>query len=116
MSRNRKRLGVTLRTKKALKIPVGKADIERSHRITPRQSEEDDGGPRRAPRAIIVKFVSYRMRQSVLKMRRKLAGQRKSIQEDLTSAYAKLLKDTKKLCTSRRCLDERRPHHCVGQE
>ena len=47
---------------------------------------------KRASCPIIVKFISYRKRSKVLSQRRKLAGSRKSIHEDLTRENTKLLK------------------------
>ena len=81
-----------------LKVPLTKSDIERSHRISSRQRIQETSKKSKTspPRPIIVKFISYRTRQTVLTNRRKLAGHHKSIQEDLTSMNAKLLSDAKK--------------------
>ena len=64
-------------------VDLSKADLERSHRV---------GKPRNnKPRAIIVKFISYRKRAEIMRVRRKLAGSGKSIMEDLTAPNAELL-------------------------
>ena len=73
-----------------LGIDLSKADIERSHRLRPQHDPD-----KRASCPIIVKFISYRKRSEVLSQRRKLAGSRKSIQEDLTRENATLLKATR---------------------
>ena len=75
----------------ALGVNLGKADIERSHRLRPQLPSDS----KRDSCPIIVKFVSYRKRSEVLGQRRKLAGSRRSIQEDLTRDNAKLLKATR---------------------
>lgn len=82
-----------------LGIPITKDDIERSHRVKSRAKTTPDATPARPghashhpPDPIIVKFKSYRTREMILKNRRKLAGSRKSIQEDLTAQNAKLLR------------------------
>ena len=70
-----------------------KANIERSHRCHRLRPQHDPD--KRASCPIIVKFISYRKRSEVLSQRRKLAGSRKYIQEDLTRESAKLLKATR---------------------
>lgn len=97
-----------------LKIPINNGDIERSHRISFKKKEgayaqegvktrsstrtatpnpKDSKDP--SPRPIIVKFVSYRMRRSIILNRRELKGKKLGIDEDLTKANAALLRKTK---------------------
>lgn len=74
---------LVIQVAKDIGVDLSKADLERSHRV---------GKPRNnKPRAIIAKFVSYRKRAEVMHERRKLAGSRKSIMEDLTAPNAELL-------------------------
>ena len=71
-----------------LKMNLCKDEIDRSHRVgPPKETISDDD----KPRAIIVKFASYRKRREVMGNRRKLAGKRMSILEDLTAKNAILL-------------------------
>ena len=89
-----------------LKVPLSKADIDRSHRTGYPASEsvqQTSGNntsshhpPKKRPRPIVVKFVSYRQRQSVISQRRKLKGSGIVIQEQLTKSNQRLLKDTLK--------------------
>ncbi|XP_054769794.2 uncharacterized protein LOC129277668 [Lytechinus pictus] len=71
-----------------LKMNLRKEDIDRSHRIGPPKESTSENTK---PRAIIVKFASYRKRREVIGNRRKLAGKRMSILEDLTAKNAVLL-------------------------
>lgn len=57
--------------------------------------EPTSGGRRPHLRPVIVTFASYGKGQLIIRNRRKLAGQRKSIQEDLTRTNADLLKQAK---------------------
>ena len=68
---------------KILKVPLTTDDLERSHRVGKPDPEK--------PRPIIAKFKSYRKRREVIVERRKLAGTKKSILEDLTASNATLL-------------------------
>ena len=70
-----------------LKVELSKQDLERTHRLGKSQEGK--------PRAIIAKFKSYRKRDEVIKHRRKLAGSRKAILEDLTAINADLLQRAK---------------------
>lgn len=70
-----------------LQVDLSKDDLERTHRNGSRQKHQE----KNLPRPIIAKFTSYRKRQEVISKRRKLAGKRKSIQEDLTKANQDLL-------------------------
>jgi hypothetical protein len=67
-----------------LKTKVTMDDIDRCHRVG-RASEG-------RPRAIIVKFVSYRKRAEVFRAKRSLRGSKITMREDLTSSRLKLLK------------------------
>ena len=90
--------------KESLNVPLTKEDIERSHRLPSKMESEHTGNARttrnnaqrdRRPRVIIVKFVSYRVRKSVLSRRRALKGTKMGIEEDLTKSNAQLLQKTK---------------------
>ena len=70
-----------------LQVNIEQSDIDRSHRIG--RSHE-----RGHPRDIIVKFTSYRVRDMVIKNRKKLKGTKIVIKEDLTRANHNLLRST----------------------
>eukprot|EP00057_Strongylocentrotus_purpuratus_P011715 XP_011666189.1 PREDICTED: uncharacterized protein LOC100891697 [Strongylocentrotus purpuratus] len=76
----------------SLGVCLEKHDIERSHRLRVLPKHP---GKANSPAPIIVKFQSYRKRSEVLASRCKLAGTRKSIQEDLTKENVRLLKATR---------------------
>ena len=57
-------------------------DIDRSHRV---------GRKGERPRAVIVKFVSYRKRREMFQNKKKLKGTGKTIREYLTQRRHKLL-------------------------
>ena len=80
--------------KETLKVNLNSQDIDRCHRLKSKTPKKNQQGET-IPDPIIVKFVSYKKRSEVLSQRRKLAHSRRSIQEDLTGANAKLLKDTR---------------------
>ena len=80
-----------------LKVKVELADIEAVHRLGGKKPASRPGPStqqqQRQPRGIIVRFVSRRVRDSVLYARRELRGTRKLIVEDLTPrAYSLLCK------------------------
>ena len=77
----------------SLGVKLTKDDLERSHRVKSKANATHTENTKSRP--IIAKFVSYRKRTEILRSRRKLAGSRKSIQEDLTSENARLLKKTR---------------------
>ena len=83
-----------------LGLSISKADIDRSHRMGNPNSKEPiakDGRPApKRPRPIVVKFVSYRTRHSVISRRRLLKGSSIVIQEQLTKANLHLLNIAKK--------------------
>ena len=74
--------------KEKLQVDLTRNDIERSHRTGSKSKHKSTN----TPRPIIAKFNTYRKRQEVISARRKLAGTRKSIQEDLTKRNQELLK------------------------
>lgn len=88
----------------ALAAPIAIDHIDRSHRVGSRLTKE--GKPRSTPRAIIVKFSTYRYRQCLFTAR-KLAkdnGYRDVyINEDLTKYRNDLLYQARKLVKSK-CL------------
>lgn len=61
------------------------SDIDRSHRVGKKTDDR--------PRAIIVKFVSYRKRSEVFRNKRLLKGSQITVREDLTSTRHKLLRE-----------------------
>ena len=67
---------------------VSVGDIDRSHRVGVKRSDR--------PRAIIVKFVSYRKRNEVFKNKRKLKGSGITVREDLTKTRYALLQEAVK--------------------
>lgn len=62
---------------------ITRADVDRSHRVGKTKGTK--------PRPIIVKFVSYRVRNLIFMSKRKLAGSGVTIREDLTAERLKLL-------------------------
>ena len=77
-----------------LGVPLSKNELERSHRVGPKPKRSPDDKTHK-PRPIIAKLNSYRKRSEILSKRRKLAGKKKSIQEDLTKENATLLSLTR---------------------
>lgn len=79
-----------------LNVPVTSADIDRSHRVGSKPADS------RRSRAILVKFVRYRVREQVYKARSSLKHTRdfKSVyvNEDLTHKRAILAKKARELC------------------
>ena len=76
-----------LQKKDKLDIELQDMDIDRTHRI---------GRASGKPRAILVKFTSYRARNILIKHRRKLKGSKISIHEDLTKSNQDLHMKTSK--------------------
>jgi len=76
--------------KEKLEVDVSLADIDRSHRVGRAPRPGPDGTVK--PRAIIVKFTSYRTRRAVFSAKRKLRGDEVSISEDLTPHRYRLLR------------------------
>jgi len=70
-----------------LGVPIGKDDIDRSHRVGVRSEDR--------PRAIIVKFVSYRRRAEVFSQKKKLKGSGVVVCEDLTVVRRQILSRAK---------------------
>ena len=75
---------VTSLAKEKLGVNISPGDIDRSHRIGKRLPE--------GTRSIIVKFISYKSRNEVIRNRRKLKGSKTVIREDLTKINQLLLK------------------------
>ena len=71
-----------------LKIDISPSDIDRSHRIMPRNRNPDETVKEKC---IIVKFATYNMRQRVYQARAKLKGTTIFINEDLTSERQALM-------------------------
>lgn len=66
-----------------IKVPITDADIDRTHRI---------GKPKQGvPRAIVVKFTRYNVKNQIMRARRNLKGSRIGIQEMLTVYKQRLL-------------------------
>jgi FtsZ-binding cell division protein ZapB len=74
-------------------VPVEESEVEVAHRVGARTRPAQDNGQRKAkPRPIILRFVSRKVRDRVLKERRALKGKGVSVGEDLTHMNFKLLK------------------------
>ncbi|KAB0800560.1 hypothetical protein PPYR_06300 [Photinus pyralis] len=68
-----------------LNVNIELRDIDRSHRVgLPRDGKS---------RAILIKFVSYRLRAEVFKKKKLLKGTHYSIKEDLTKSRLSLLQE-----------------------
>ena len=83
-----------------LGVPLSTEDLDRSHRVAARLPQEggahttDAEGAssrKKKPRAIIVKFCSYRKRSAVMHARRRLKGSGMGIDEALTAHNQDLL-------------------------
>lgn len=77
--------------KSKMDIDLNLNDVERSHRVG-----KDNG----KPRAILVKFASYRHKASVYGAKKNLKGTGISITEDLTKFRLGVLQEAKKVCGS----------------
>nr|XP_054775106.1 uncharacterized protein LOC129283295 [Lytechinus pictus] len=77
---------------KDLGVNVTLGDIDRSHRVGAPRRPVDKMKP---PRPIIVKFSSYRVRNLVIKNRKRLKGKHIGIEEDLTATNIILLQKAK---------------------
>ncbi|XP_072176949.1 uncharacterized protein [Diadema setosum] len=83
-----------------LGIQLKADDIDRSHRIQPRQGLEKSGGNnrRKTPtRPIMVKFITYLTRSQVMPKRRRLKGTGIGIDENLTKQNSQLLQSPKRV-------------------
>jgi hypothetical protein len=67
-----------------LDVQVDPSLIDRCHRVGRLPTGPASDGTRRRPRAILVKFISYQTRRSVLTARKRLKGTGITIGEDLT--------------------------------
>ena len=74
--------------KEKMGVELHPSDIDRSHRITPRNPKEGDHAQ---PKSIIVKFSRYNARDSVYRARTKLRRTNIYIHEDLTAKRSRLL-------------------------
>lgn len=83
---------IVLDVARSMDVPLDITDIDRSHRV---------GSDKNRRRDILVKFMSYRARQSLLTERKKLRNTEGMkdvfINEDLTSSRSKLLFDARRL-------------------
>ena len=79
--------------KTELGLAISLEDFDHCHRVGPSRGD--------GLRALIVKFVSYRVKSDVLKSRKKLKGRKLYIHEDLTASNIMLLRET------RNCLRDR---------
>jgi len=77
---------VTNLARDKLGVKLDLHEIDRSHRVGKKTSE-----PGKKPRPIIVKFGTYRSRQKLMRVRRKLKGTGITIKEDLTRTNQTLL-------------------------
>ena len=73
-------------------VAVQPESMERCHRL----GRRDDRN--RGPRPIIVKFMSYKHREAVFNMKRRLKGSKIVVSEDLTSYNYNILKYAKEKC------------------
>ena len=80
--------------KEKLNIDVNLSDISRCHRYYIRKVTEED---QREPRPIIIRFVSYRVRDMVFRAKRKLKNTGYTLFENLTSRRAMIMKEAKKI-------------------
>lgn len=71
---------------KKIGVDLSVTDIDRSHRVGVSNAER--------PRAIIVKFVSYRKRSEVFLSKKKLKGSGVTVREDLTKCRYRLLQES----------------------
>ncbi|XP_039275958.1 la-related protein 7-like [Nilaparvata lugens] len=76
--------------KDKLGVNIELQDIDRSHRVGRRLAVAASNTPPPRPRAIIVKFVSYRQRYAVFSQKKKLKGTGVVIREDLTQRRIQL--------------------------
>lgn len=87
--------------KEKLKVNVTSSDIEALHRVGAKRANKGNVDGASKPRGIIVRFVSRRVRDSVLYARRNLRGTKMLIAEDLTPRTYALLcrtRDEKAVC------------------
>ena len=77
------------------------SEIDRSHRLGPRKTDQYGNV---MSRPIIIKFISYRSRQKVFKVKKKLKDSDYSLLENLTKRRSSLMTDVKKIAGYRRAL------------
>ena len=66
------------------------SEIDRSHRLGPKKTDQDRNV---SNRPIIIKFISYRSRQQVFKVKKKLKDSSYSIFDNLTKQKSSLMTD-----------------------
>ena len=76
-----------------------KTELDRSHRFGPRKTDQDGNV---TSRPVIIKFISYRSRQKVFKVKKKLKDSGYSLFENLTKRRSSLMADVKKIAGFRR--------------
>ena len=79
--------------KEKLNIDVNLLDISRCHRYYIRKVTEEE---QRGPRPIIIRFVSYRVRDMVFRAKRKFKNTDYSLFENLMSRRAMIMKKQRK--------------------
>ena len=83
-----------------LKVDISRSEIEISHRVG-RQHQDANG--RQWPRQVIVKFESHKVKEKSMRTKSLLKGTNYSLQEDLTPAIYKRLKELKKCFRVDKC-------------
>ena len=83
-----------------LKVDISRSEIEISHRVG-RQHQDANG--RQWPRQVIVKFESHKVKEKTMRAKSLLKGTNYSLQEDLTPAIYKRLKELKKCFRVDKC-------------
>ena len=69
--------------------------IQRSHRLGPKRTGRNTRTTKTSPRPIIIRFMGYRERSSVFRVKKKLKGKSISISENLTQTRYQLLNAAK---------------------
>ena len=73
-----------------LGVRLDLSEIDRSHRLDPKKTDQDRSV---SNRLIIIKFISYRSRQKVYKVKKKLKDSSYSIFDNLTKRRSSLMTD-----------------------
>ena len=85
---------------KNFKVDISRSEIEISHRVG-RQHQDANG--RQWPRQVIVKFESHKVKEKTMRAKSLLKGTNYSLQEDLTPAIYKRLKELTKCFRVDKC-------------
>lgn len=83
--------------KSKLDVDVSSKDIDRSHRLTSKKRSTDESGRHHepsTPRALIVKFARYNVKQMVYSEKKKLKNSNIYIREHLTVKRQQLMRET----------------------